>query len=216
MSHHLGWLLGLFALGAFLVGSIPFGLIVGRLFFNSDIRRAGSGNIGAANAFRSYGRSAGATVLVLDAVKGALPTALALQLAGDGAAATVALFTVLGHCFSPWLRFRGGKGVATWLGAACALSGFAGLAFAVAWIAVAARFRVASLGSLVATVVSAVTLVLVYRHISAIALCALLATIVIVLKHRGNIERLRAGREPRLRFGTARPVRATGPSPRGG
>ena len=217
MSHHLGWALIPVALGAFLVGSIPFGVLVGRLFYGSDIRGAGSGNIGAANALRTYGRGAGAAVLVLDALKGAVPTALELHIAGDGAAATAALFTVLGHCYSPWLKYRGGKGVATWLGALCALSGVAGLAFALVWLVAVARTRVSSLGSLAATVVSALVLAFVYQRILAIALAAVLVTIVIVLKHRANIARLRAGREPKLKFGAPRPAaRATGPSGRGG
>lgn len=217
MSHHLGWVLGLVALGSFLIGSIPFGVIVGRLFYKSDIRSAGSGNIGAANALRTYGRGAGAAVLVLDALKGAFPTAIELHLAGDGAAATAALFSVLGHCYSPWLRYRGGKGVATWLGALCALSGLAGLTFAFVWVAVVARSRFSSLGSLAATVISAIVLVAVYPHIVAIALAAVLVTIVIVLKHRPNIARLRAGREPRVRFGApVRTANATGESRRSG
>ena len=217
MSHHLGWVLGLVALGSFIVGSIPFGVIVGRLFYKSDIRGAGSGNIGAANALRTYGRGAGAAVLVLDALKGAFPTAIELHLAGDGAAATAALFSVLGHCYSPWLRYRGGKGVATWLGALCALSGAAGLAFALVWIAVVARFRYSSLGSLAATILSAIVLAFVYPHVVAIVLAALLVTIVIVVKHRPNIARLRAGREPKVRFGTpTRTASATGESRRSG
>jgi glycerol-3-phosphate acyltransferase PlsY len=217
VTHHLGPVLALVALGSFLVGSIPFGLIVGRAFYGSDIRGAGSGNIGAANALRTYGRGAGIAVLILDALKGALPTAIELHLAGDGAGATAALFTVLGHCYSPWLRYRGGKGVATWLGALCALSGLAGLTFAVVWLAVVARARVASLGSLVATIVSAVVLLLAYPRIGAIALAVVLVTIVIVLKHRPNIARLRMGREPRIRFGArSATASATGPSGRGG
>jgi len=216
VTHHLGWVLILVGLGAFLIGSIPFGLLIGRWFYSSDIRGAGSGNIGAANVLRTYGRAAGAAVLALDALKGAFPTLVELHIAGDGAAATAALFTVLGHCYSPWLHFRGGKGVATWFGALCALSGLAGLTFALVWLGVVAWRRVASLGSLVASVVSAVVLVLVYRHIVAIELAAALATIVIVVKHRANIARLKTGSEPKLRFGRARVAPATGSSGRSG
>ncbi len=217
MTHHLGWALVPVAIGAFLTGSIPFGLLVGRWFYDSDIRDAGSGNIGAANVLRSFGRTAGAAVLVLDALKGALPTVLELRLAGDGAAATAALFTVLGHCYSPWLNFRGGKGVATWLGALCVLSGLAGLVFAIVWGAIVARTRIASLGSLAATLASAAVLAFVYRRIVAIDVAAALVTALIFLKHRSNIARLRAGSEPKLTFGRGpRAAGATGPSGRGG
>ncbi len=215
MTHHLGWALLPVALGSFLVGSIPFGLLVGRFFYGSDIRGAGSGNIGAANALRTYGRGAGVAVLLLDALKGAVPTALELHAAGDGAAAVAALFTVLGHCYSPWLRFQGGKGVATWLGALAALSALGGATFALVWCAVALRWRFASLGSLAATLASALVLAVVYRHVAAVALAAVLIAVVIVAKHRGNIERLRRGREPKLSFGRSRARPATGPSGRG-
>jgi acyl-phosphate glycerol 3-phosphate acyltransferase len=146
VTHHLGPVLILVALGSFLVGSIPFGLIVGRAFYGSDIRGAFAAPMLPLPALRTYGRGAGIAVLVLDALKGALPTAIELHLAGDGAAATAALFTVLGHCYSPWLRYRGGKGVATWLGALCALSGLAGLTFAVVWLAVVAAARASARG----------------------------------------------------------------------
>lgn len=205
------------ALGAFLIGSIPFGVLIGRWFYGSDIRGAGSGNIGAANALRTYGRGAGAAVLALDALKGALPTALGLHWAGDGTAATAVLFTVLGHCYSPWLKFHGGKGVATWFGALCALSGVAGLAFAAVWLALVARTRISSLGSLAATVASAFVLVLAYRDVFAIALAACLVTLVIVAKHRVNIARLVARKESKLTFGErSRTAGMTGPFGRGG
>ncbi len=139
----------------FLVGSIPFGLVVSRLFFRRDLRESGSGNIGAANALRTLGRKAGVAVLLLDAFKGVVAVAAAgwlwfhipigMQFRGTivdviypppvrplmplaGAAA------VLGHCYTPWLRLRGGKGVATFLGATLVLSGPAALAFCVAWL----------------------------------------------------------------------------------
>ncbi len=209
--HHIGWALVPVAIGAFLVGSIPFGVLVGRWFYDSDIRNAGSGNIGAANAFRSYGRTAGFAVLVLDALKGALPTVIELQVGGDGAAAVAALFAMLGHCYSPWLNARGGKGVATWFGALFVLSAIAGVTFALVWVAVVAVRRFASLGSLAATVVSAAVLIYLYHHIVAIDLAAAVATIVIVVKHRFNIGRLRAGTEPHLRFRRSRAAAATGP-----
>ena len=120
----IAMVIGVF-LGAYLVGSIPFGYLVGRLFFHTDIRRQGSGNTGAMNALRALGMRGAALVLLLDALKGFVPTLWALNVfngfldtpgfppGGQIIAALVATGTVLGHCYSPWLRFRGGKGVAT-------------------------------------------------------------------------------------------------------
>lgn len=203
--------------GSFLIGSIPFGLIVGRLLYKNDLRRSGSGNIGAANALRSYGKMGGALVLLLDAAKGFGPVAfiagvvlsvpitavnIALDI-GFTAAAFVGLSAVLGHCYSPWLRFKGGKGVATWLGALFALSWIAGLAFVAIWLVIFVPTRYASLGSIVATALSPVALFFVMPGFSAFttAFFAVLAALVIVWKHRENIVRLREGRENKLSFG---------------
>jgi glycerol-3-phosphate acyltransferase PlsY len=195
---------------AFLAGSIPFGLIVGRVFFDTDIRASGSGNIGAANALRTYGRSGGAAVLVLDALKGFLPVYGVLALTPPGPhqpalAAGAAFLAVLGHCFSPWLGFKGGKGVATWLGALLALSWPLGLAFALVWLAVVVPTRYSSLGSLVATVLSAAGVGLVTGSGGA-ALCAAGAAATIVFQHRENIVRLSQGRERKLREDSVRAV----------
>ncbi|HTT70768.1 MAG TPA: glycerol-3-phosphate acyltransferase, partial [Anaeromyxobacteraceae bacterium] len=111
----------LFLLGAFLLGSVPFGLLLTRLFTGEDVRRVGSGNIGASNVTRAAGRTAGALTLLLDAAKAALPMLLVRALAGAGDQAegwvvATGLAAFLGHLYPPWLRFRGGKGVATALG----------------------------------------------------------------------------------------------------
>ncbi len=208
-----------FLLLAFFVGSIPFGLIVGRLFFRRDIRTSGSGNIGAANALRTFGRGAGIAVLLLDALKGALPvlafrTFVASEVAGlheagpasDSQLAAIAvmlsftiplagLAAVLGHCYSPWLRFRGGKGVATFLGATIALSPPAGLAFAVVWAAVALPTGFASAASLAATVAAGAVLVVAARGAWPTFVYGLGCALVIFWRHRENLGRLRAGTE---------------------
>ena len=188
-------------LAAFLIGSIPFGIIVGRMFFGSDLRQAGSGNIGAANALRSYGTWGGLAVLGLDALKGFAPTMLAFRFddwlpAHAAAPALAALGAVLGHCFSPWLAFKGGKGVATWLGALFALSWIGGVAFVVVWLIVLPT-RFASLGSIVASIASVFFVWYFARDLTE-TLAASLVALVILWKHRENVARLRAGTENRI------------------
>jgi glycerol-3-phosphate acyltransferase PlsY len=185
---------------AFLVGSIPFGLIVARLFYRSDIRERGSGNIGAANALRSYGRAAGIAVLVLDALKGFFAAWVTTPFGGAGPEAAAGLCATLGHCYSPWLNFKGGKGVATWLGVLTALQPLAALAFAAVWLAVVIPSRYASLGSLTATVVSGAVLWWLEGQAPVIGVVAFLATALIFWKHRENIARLRAGSESKIAF----------------
>jgi glycerol-3-phosphate acyltransferase PlsY len=198
-------------LAAFLIGSIPFGLIVGRVMFKSDLRESGSGNIGAANALRSYGKIGGATVLVLDGLKGFIPAywlapLFSIHAFGDwhvidiSGSAFVALFAVLGHCYSPWLRFKGGKGVATFLGSLFALSWPIALAFVAIWLLVVVPTRFASLGSIVASLATPFLFWLSHKDLGATIATSLIA-IVIVWKHRENIVRLREGRENKLAFG---------------
>jgi glycerol-3-phosphate acyltransferase PlsY len=192
----------LFAAAAFLAGSIPFGLIIGRLFFGSDLRRTGSGNIGAANALRSLGAKGGAAVLALDALKGFVPTTLAVQTPSFGppAVAVIAFAAIAGHCFSPWLGFRGGKGIATLLGAVFAIWWPAGVIFAVTWLAVWRAYGYASAASLVA---SACALGALYANsrTTAFAIFGAATLLLVLWKHRANIDRLRAGTESKLTFG---------------
>jgi glycerol-3-phosphate acyltransferase PlsY len=208
---------------AFLVGSIPFGVIVGRLFYKTDLRQSGSGNIGAANALRSYGVVGGILVLVLDAVKGLAAADLiwpyftymgtagtffgvyvAVVMDGKGSwpQALLGFLAVLGHCYSPWLKFKGGKGVATFLGMLFAQSWAAGLGFVIVWLAVVAPSRYASLGSMIASALAPLMLWLVWHDSLASAITAL-AALLIVWKHRENIVRLREGRENKITFGKA-------------
>lgn len=204
----------------FLLGSIPFGLIVSRVFFKTDIRNAGSGNIGAANALRTLGTKAGAAVLVLDALKGVVAVVitrnawlfvpLTLRVFTDHATEIdispvwelmplAALAAVIGHCYSPWLRFRGGKGVATYLGATIALSWEGGLAFVAVWLAVVLPTGFASLGSMLAAVVAGAVLVATgSRYGDSAFVFAFGSALAIVWKHRENLGRLRAGTENRL------------------
>jgi glycerol-3-phosphate acyltransferase PlsY len=190
---------------AFFLGSIPFGLIVGKLFFKSDIRTSGSGNIGAANAARTYGKGAGVAVLLLDAAKGAfavflVPIAHAPMELGPVAA----LAAVVGHCYSPWLKFAGGKGVATFLGTLAAFGWMGPALFGVVWIAVVWRTGFASLASILATAAVAILIIGTNRSEAGVTamVFALGSLALIVARHRANIGRLRAGTEPKLTFGS--------------
>jgi len=179
--------------GGFAIGSLPFGVIVGRVFFHRDIRASGSGNIGAANALRTFGRAGGAAVLVLDLLKGFAPTAFALRvdpLVGVACAAAA----ILGHCFSPWLRFRGGKGVATMLGALIAFSWEAAIAAVVIWLVAVRLTRYSSVASLAACASAPLWLWFATRNLDE-TLFGVAAALFIVWTHRENIERLRGGRE---------------------
>ncbi len=195
----------------FLVGSIPFGLILGRVFFKSDIRSSGSGNIGAANAARTYGRGAGIAVFILDALKGVVPVVLASH---THIAPLVALMTVVGHCYSPWLKFKGGKGVATFFGTLCALGPYGPAVFAVVWIALILRLGYASLSSMLATIAAALVICAGDRDLGdggAAIVFAVLSVVIIVGRHGANIARLRAGTEPKLEL-----KKSEGPSGSGG
>src|SRR6202035_5194442 len=139
------------AVVAFFVGAIPFGVLVSRGFYDTDIRKSGSGNIGAANALRTLGKRGAVPVLVLDALKGFAPTLVAGLLGGPLPAALAAFASVAGHCWSPFLGFKGGKGVATFLGAVIALWWPAGLAFGIVWVAAVVACRDVPVGSLLAT-----------------------------------------------------------------
>lgn len=185
---------------AFLVGSIPFGVIVARVFYGSDIRREGSGNIGAANALRSYGRVAGIGVLALDALKGFFATWITSPFGGAGPEAVAGLCAMLGHCYSPWLNFKGGKGVATWLGVLLALQPLAALSFAIVWLLIVVPTRYASLGSLLATLISGAVLWWLEGETLVLGLVVVVATGLVFWKHRENIARLRAGTENKIAF----------------
>jgi glycerol-3-phosphate acyltransferase PlsY len=178
---------------SFLIGAIPFGLVVSRLFFHRDIRSEGSGNIGAANALRTLGKGGAAAVLILDALKGAVPVIAGRALDGPALAAICAFAAIAGHCFSPFLGFRGGKGVATHLGAVLAFALPAGGIFVAIWLAVVLACGFSSAGSLLATLAMVPALWLLSGP--AAGIYALAAALLIGYVHRGNIARLRAGTE---------------------
>jgi glycerol-3-phosphate acyltransferase PlsY len=181
---------------AFLAGSIPFGVLVSRAFYGTDIRRAGSGNIGAANALRTLGKRGAVAVLALDALKGFAPVLAAGALGGTVPATAAALGAVIGHCWSPFLGFKGGKGVATFLGAVIALWWPSGIAFAIVWLAVVLACGYASVGSMLASLAMAPVL---WFGLGPIGLASgLLSALLIVVRHHENLSRLRHGTENRF------------------
>jgi glycerol-3-phosphate acyltransferase PlsY len=183
---------------AFFVGAIPFGVLVSRAFYGTDLRNAGSGNIGAANALRTLGRRGALAVLALDALKGLAPVLAAKAVGGTVPAVLAALAAVAGHCWSPFLSFKGGKGVATFLGAAIGLWWPAGAAFGLVWIAAVIACGYASVGSMLASLAMAPVLWFGVGRLGFVY--GLIAALIVVYRHRENLERLRRGTENRLSF----------------
>jgi glycerol-3-phosphate acyltransferase PlsY len=184
---------------AYLIGSVPFSFLVARAFGVRDVRRVGSGNVGATNVLRSAGKAAGALALVLDVGKGAAATALAGRLAPDDAAlpAAAAVAAVVGHMFPVWLRFEGGKGVATGLGALAPLAPTAALGAIAAFAVVALATRFVSLASVAGAVVLAVVAVG-RRGPDPVAVAAVVSAALVVFRHRSNLRRILGGTESRV------------------
>jgi len=181
---------------AYLLGSIPFGIVITRALGLGDLRKIGSGNIGATNVLRTGNKGAALATLLLDAGKGGIAVLIARAAAGEDAAQIAALFSFLGHLFPLWLGFKGGKGVATFLGTLLALCWPAGLAACATWAISAAITRISSLSALIAAALSPVWLaVLGYSELAGLAI--LLAALIFV-RHSANIARLRAGTEPKI------------------
>ncbi|MDE2437509.1 MAG: glycerol-3-phosphate 1-O-acyltransferase PlsY [Sphingomonadales bacterium] len=184
------------ALGlGYLLGSIPFGLILTRLFGVGDLRQIGSGNIGATNVLRTGRKEIAAATLLLDLGKGLLAVWLAWRwFPAD--APMAALGAVLGHCFPVWLGFKGGKGVATTMGVALGLAWPIGLAYALTWLVMLALTRISSLAGMTAAIVAPVAAWLT-GHGDMVPALAVIAALVLFL-HRANIARLRTGTEPKV------------------
>lgn len=174
---------------AYLCGSIPFGLLIARAASGKDVRTVGSGNIGATNVARAAGKPAAFATLVFDALKGLAPVLLAARFAEPPMLpAACAVAAVLGHCFPVWLRFRGGKGVATGLGVSLALAPWAALAGGVTWLLLYKLFRISSVGSLAGVAVSLAVGAYTANRSAVYGLAGVAA--IILVRHAGNIRRL--------------------------
>ncbi len=183
----------------YLLGSIPFAYIVVRLRTGKDVRTTGSGNVGATNTLRAAGILPALAVAVLDIAKGVIPVLLMRHFnPAAGWEGAVAVAAVSGHCFPVWLRFRGGKGVATAAGAFFTLAPLAAACTAVVWVVMFGIWRIVSLSSVVALGSFPLWLAFVQRASMPLLIAGSVVAIIIILRHVNNIRRLVAGKEPRL------------------
>lgn len=181
----------------YLLGSIPFGMVLAKVMNLGNLREVGSGNIGATNVLRTGNKTAAALTLLLDAGKGAVALLLARAFTGTEDATQIAgLAAMFGHCYPVWLKFNGGKGVATFLGLMLALSFPVGAACCAAWLVGAGLSRISSMGALVAAASSTIFMAFLGQP-HAIVL-GIILTLLIFWRHRGNIARIRAGTEPKI------------------
>jgi glycerol-3-phosphate acyltransferase PlsY len=186
------------AVGGYLVGSVPFGVIATRLAGAGDLRKIGSGSIGATNVLRTGRRDLALITLIGDAGKGAAPVLLAAALVSPVGAAIAGGAAFLGHLYSIFLGFRGGKGIATGAGILLAIAWPVGLAAGVVWLAMAVIFRFSSLASLAAALMAPALLVLMRRETTASLILLTFMALLTVWAHRQNIGRLARGEEPRI------------------
>lgn len=189
-------LLLLTAVLAYLLGSIPFGIVITRALGLGDLRKIGSGNIGATNVLRTGNKGAALATLVLDAAKGGIAVLIARATLGEDAAQLAGLAAFLGHLFPVWLGFRGGKGVATFLGILLALSWPVGLAVCGTWLVAALVTRTSSIGALVSA--ASASLWLLWFNEGRMLLLVFLLTVLVYLRHAENLRRIKAGTEPKI------------------
>jgi glycerol-3-phosphate acyltransferase PlsY len=185
----LAWLVG------YLLGSIPFGLLLTRLAGKGDVRKIGSGNIGATNVLRTGSKPLAALTLILDCLKATAAILVARELFGDEVAPFAAAGAMIGHLYPVWLRFRGGKGVATLLGVLIPLLPIAAAVYAATWILLLLTLRISSAAGMTAAATAPVTAFLLH---STLFLMLLGFAVLVLWKHRENILRLRRGTEPRI------------------
>jgi glycerol-3-phosphate acyltransferase PlsY len=202
----LVWILAI-PFGGYLLGSIPFGLLLAKLFGGGDVRKAGSGNIGATNVARVAGPLAGILTLIFDTAKGTAAVWAAARVTSDSATwmMIAASAVLLGHCFPVWLKFKGGKGVATALGVFLALSPLAAVSALLLFILCVAYWRFVSLGSVAAAAAMPLLIYFLWAPGHAPPVIVDLGTLAIaalvIFKHGGNLQRLVSGTEPRFSFG---------------
>jgi glycerol-3-phosphate acyltransferase PlsY len=186
----------LVAMLAYLLGSVPFGIVITRALGLGDLRKIGSGNIGATNVLRTGHKGAALATLLLDAGKGGIAVLIARALVGEDAAQLAALTAFLGHLYPVLLGFKGGKGVATFLGTLLALAWPVGLAVCATWVVTALLTRISSLSALVAAASSALWLF--YFNHGQMLFLAVILTLLVYVRHWANLERIKAGTEPKI------------------
>ncbi|WP_411957433.1 glycerol-3-phosphate 1-O-acyltransferase PlsY [Paracoccus homiensis] len=184
------------AILGYLLGSVPFGIVITRALGLGDLRQIGSGNIGATNVLRTGNKPAALATLLLDSGKGAIAVLLARYLGGEVAAIVAGGAAFLGHCFPVWLGFKGGKGVATFLGTLIALHWPLGLIACATWLVTALLSRISSLSALVAAALSPLVAMVLGR--GDLILVCLFMTALIFIRHRANITRILQGSEPKI------------------
>ncbi len=188
--------LALWAALGYLIGSVPFGLIIARVMGLGNLRQIGSGNIGATNVLRTGSKPAAALTLLLDGGKGALAVLLARAYAGEDAAQIAALMAFLGHCLPVWLAFKGGKGVATFIGLWLALDWRVGVACCLTWLVSVAIWRMSSAGALAAAALSTTWIITLTDGKTFILGIAL--TFLIYWRHKDNVARIKSRTEPKI------------------
>lgn len=189
-------LLIIWALFGYGVGSVPFGMLVAKTMNLGNLREIGSGNIGATNVLRTGSKTAAALTLLLDGGKGAVAVLLARLMSGEDAAQVAGLMAFVGHCFPVWLGFRGGKGVATFLGILLALIWPVGIACCLTWLVMAAASRISSMAAIASAASS--TIWMLFLGDGTTFLLGVILTVLVFLRHASNIKRLRAGTEPKI------------------
>ncbi len=188
--------LALWAVVGYLIGSVPFGLIIARVMGLGNLRQIGSGNIGATNVLRTGSKPAAALTLLLDGGKGALAVLLARAYAGEDAAQIAALMAFLGHCLPVWLAFKGGKGVATFIGLWLALDWRVGVACCLTWLLSVAIWRMSSAGALAAAALSTTWIITLTDGSSFIL--GIVLTFLIYWRHKDNVARIKSRTEPKI------------------
>ena len=191
-----GPILALIAVAAFLLGGVPFGLVMARVFGLPDPRGIGSGNIGATNILRTGSKPAAFLTLILDSSKGLIAVVAARLIAGEDAAQIAGLSAFLGHIFPVWLKFKGGKGVATFLGTLIGLAWPLGLVACAIWLVTFLISRISSLSALVAATCAPMAAVFLgHPQVSAVTF---VMALIVFIAHRANLKRLRKGTEPKF------------------
>ena len=185
------------AIISYLLGSIPAAFLIGMIFFKTDIRKMGSGNVGTTNAFRNFGKAAGLATFLIDFLKGSLAAYIGLKLSGTSGEAVALLFVVIGHMFSFLLKFKAGKGVATAFGSLLAIDYKFALFLLIVFLIVLFTTKIVSLSS-ITSAAAALIAGFIYFGFNIMSISTFLVASLVIIKHKKNIERLKKGQEKRI------------------